>query len=101
MRLVLEFDLDADIIEVPQYVLENKEILQKKFLKWLYSKQTKHPYWIMGRDSNGKKFKGVKYRSDAFVEWLNKKVLTEGMGQSSVIEEHVLEYPADLPKLMF
>ena len=33
MKLILEFDCDADVIEVPQYVLENREALRIKFLK--------------------------------------------------------------------
>ena len=33
MKLILEFDFDADVIEVPQCVLENREILQKKILE--------------------------------------------------------------------
>lgn len=101
MKLILEFDFDADVIEVPQYVLENKEILRKRFLKWLYSKQTRHKYWVILRDSNGRKYRGVRYRSDAFVEWLNKKVLMDGMEKASILEEHVYEYADDIPKLFF
>lgn len=101
MKLVLEFDCDADIIEVPQNVIDNRDLLKKRFLKWLYSKQVKHKYWITMQDSNGKAFKGVKYRSDAFVEWLNKKVLAEESEKASIVEEYALEYDANLPKLQF
>lgn len=101
MKLILEFDFDADVIEVPQYVLENREVLRKRFLKWLYSGQTRHKYWVTVRDVDGKKFRGVKYRSDAFVEWLNKKVLMDGMEKASILEEHVHEYAEDIPKLVF
>ena len=101
MKLVLEFDCDADIIEVPQNVIDNRDLLKKRFLKWLYSKQVKHKYWITIKDSNGKTFKGVKYRSDAFVEWLNKKVLAEESVKASIVEEYALEYAANLPKLQF
>ncbi len=101
MKLVLEFDYDADVIEVPQYVLDNKDLLKKRFLKWIYCKHSKHKYGIILQDSNGKKFKGVKYRSDAFVEWLNEKVLMEDLEKAIVVEEHVMEYPNKLPKLQF
>lgn len=101
MELILEFDFDADVIEVPQYVLENREILQKRFLKWLYGKQTRHKYWVILRDSNGRKYRDVRYRSDAFVEWLNKKVLTDEIEKASILEEHVHEYAEDIPKLVF
>ena len=53
------------------------------------------------RDVDGKKYRGVKYRSDAFVEWLNKKVLMDGMEKASILEEHVYEYTDDIPKLVF
>lgn len=100
MKLVLEFDYDADIIEVPQYVLDNKDLLKKRFLNWMYCKHSRHKYWVTLQDSNGKKFRGVKYRSDAFVEWLNKKVLEEGQ-KAIIVENHVVEYPDRLPKLQF
>jgi len=41
MKLVLEFDCDADIIEVPQNVIDNKNLLKKRFLKWIFNKQVK------------------------------------------------------------
>ena len=101
MKLILEFDCDADVIEVPQYVLENREALRIKFLKWLYSEQTKHKYWVILQDSDGKKYRGVRYRSDAFVEWLNKKVLKEETEKASILEEHVFRYADNISKLVF
>lgn len=41
MRLVIEFDCDADIIDVPEFVIENKDILQRRFWKWLSNKSIK------------------------------------------------------------
>ena len=101
MKLVLVFDCDADLIDVPMFVIENKDLLQKKFTKWIYNKSIKHKYWVTVRDSKGKTFLGVKYRSDAFVEWLNKKVLPSDNSKASIIEEHISEYPENLPVLLF
>jgi len=41
------------------------------------------------------------YRSDAFVEWLNKKVLKEETEKTSILEEHICRYADDIPKLVF
>ena len=100
-KLVLELDLDADIIEVPQYVINNRELLQNRFYKWLYSSQSKHKYRIKMQDSSGKTFMGVRYRSDAFVEWLNKSVLADAPEKACIFKEHALDYSASLPKLQF
>ena len=101
MKLILQFDLDADIIEVPQSVVENRLLLQKRFTKWLYNKQTKHQYLTVYRDNRGNEIRGVKYRSNAFVEWLNKKVIHEECEKARIVAEHVSEYPAELPVLYF
>lgn len=101
MKLILEFDLDADIIDVPQFVVENRLLLQKRFTKWLYNRHVKHQYWVIYRDNYGKEIRGVKYRSNAFVEWLNKKVIHDECEKARIVAEHVSEYPADLPILYF
>ena len=71
MKMIVEFDIGADIIDVPQSVIDNRENLRTHFLKWLYDKNTKYKYWVEMKDSTGKKMRGVCYRSNAFVEWLN------------------------------
>ena len=77
MRLFVEFDVSADIIDVPRDVLDNREHLRQRFLKWLYDPNVKHKYWTT---FNG--HRGVCYRSDAFVEWLNKNCF-EGLRAES------------------
>lgn len=101
MKLVLEFDCDADIIEVPQSVIDNRDLLKKRFLKWIFNKRVKHKYWVTTQDHAGKTFKGVRYRGDAFVEWLNKKVLSEESEKASIVEAYALEYSDSLPKIQF
>ena len=53
------------------------------------------------KDSTGKKLRGVCFRSNAFVEWLNKKVLSKAEETAVVLAENVFEYPDDLPKIFF
>ena len=101
MKMVVEFDIGADIIDVPQPVIDNREHLRSRFLKWLFDKNTKHKYWVEMKDSTGTKLRGVCYRSNAFVEWLNKKVLPKTGEPAVVLAENVFEYPEDLPKIFF
>ena len=101
MRLVLAFDCDADIVDVPQFVIDNKEFYRKHFIKWLYNKNTKHRYWVKVQDNKGNSYYGLQYRGDAFVQWLNRKILAQEGGMASVLEEHICDYPNTLPTLFF
>lgn len=101
MKMIVEFDLDADIIDVPQCVIDSKDQLRSRFLKWLYDESIKHKYWVEIKDPSGKKLRGLRYRSDAFVEWLNKKILSKTEETAVVLTLHISEYPEDLPKIFF
>ena len=101
MKMVVEFDVGADIIDVPQSVIDAREHLRTKFLKWLFDEKTKHKYWKEMTDSRGRKFRGVCYRSDAFVEWLNKKILAETEETAVILSSCVSQWPDDLPKIFF
>ena len=98
MLLFVEFDVSADIIDVPQEVIDNREILRRRFLKWVYDMNVKHQYWHTFKDGS----KGVLYRSDAFVEWLNKKTLRDSEQKAIVIEQYVsVENEQNLPSIFF
>ena len=101
MQLVVQFDLDVDIIDVPVFVVENKEVLRRKFLNWIYNPQNKHGFWFSVVDKNGKRIVGLKYRSDAFVKWLNLRILKAENEKARVIAQNVVEYPTDLPVIYF
>ena len=47
---------------------------------------------------NGEKF-GCCYRSEAFVEWLNKFILFDSIDKVEVIETNVTEFDTSLPFL--
>lgn len=85
MQMMIEFDVNADIIDVPQFVIDDRELYQRRFLKWLYDESIRHKYWVTFSDGT----KGVCYRSDAFIEWLNKKVLKAGQQKALLITTEV------------
>ena len=89
MRLLLEFDISADIIDVPQNVIDNREYYQKKFFNWLYNPLVKHRFREKAYDADGHRFIAMHYRGDAFVEYLNLKVLKKEPYQASIVEEYV------------
>ena len=101
MKMAIQFDLDADIIEVPEFVVENRELMKRRFWKWLSNKSIRHKYWVTVTDRFGKELTGLRYRGDAFVEWLNKKVLDKTDQKAYIVEEHVWDYPDDLPAIFF
>lgn len=101
MKMAIQFDLDADIIEVPEFVVENRELMKRRFWKWLSNKSIKHKYWITVIDHSGKKVTGLRYRGDAFVEWLNKKVLDKTDQKAYIVEECAWDYPKDMPSIFF
>lgn len=41
MYLIVEFDLNADLVWVPERVLENIDAVRHRFLRWVYSPEGK------------------------------------------------------------
>lgn len=98
MQMMLEFDINADIIEVPQSVIDDREMYRRRFLKWLYDKNIHHKYWVSFSDET----KGVCFRANAFVEWLNKKILKDRRGRAVIVLEGVdIDAYRHLPSLFF
>ena len=98
MQMLVEFDVSADIIEVPSFVVEKRKHYRKKFLDWLYNPAVKHSYWV--KSSSG--WKGVCFGTDAFVEWLNKKVLKHSDEKAVVVQRDVShENSNNLPSIFF
>ena len=98
MLLFVEFDISADIIDVPQSVIDDRKNLSRQFLKWLYDKNTRHKYWYTFPGGE----KGVIYRSDAFVEFLNKKVLLDTEQKAFIVQQEIpLENKQNLPSVFF
>lgn len=91
MKMIVEFDISADLIEVPAHVVENRELLRRRFLKWL-----------TGWEGSRRWRKGgcYCYRSDAFVQWLNQKVLKDDE-QAKVLKTMLREWDETLPSIFF
>lgn len=103
MKLLVEFDVDADLIEVPEQIVAERELYRKRFWKWLSNRSIRHKYWVEGHDSDGNTFTRLQYRSDAFVEWLNNKVLKKCEEKASVVATNVdIEtFKVSLPYIYF
>jgi hypothetical protein len=97
MLLLVEFDINADIIDVPQTVIDSRELLRRQFIKWLYSPgvKKKHTKTINGNS-------GLCFRSEAFVEFLNKKVLQNSVQKAVIIQQEVpVNNEQNLPSVFF
>ena len=98
MKMMIEFDVNADIIEVPAFIIDDRELYRSRFLKWLYDKSVHHKYWVTF--SNGTK--GVCFRSNALIEWLNKKVLKDHVEKAVLVAEEVdIDLYRNLPSIFF
>lgn len=103
MKIFCTFDCYADILEVPEEVGCRIKKYRNKFLDWLYDRKNHHGYWVKLDNGNGKAVYGVQYGSDAFVDWLNKKVL-KGKEPRAVVIERDLDrdtYTGDIPYIWF
>ena len=89
MQMIVEFDISADLIEVPEWVVRDRELLRRRFLKWL-----------TGFEGSRRWRKGgcYCYRSDAFVQWLNQKVLKAGE-QARTVQAYLGQWDKTLPSI--
>lgn len=101
MKMKVAFDVDADIIDVPEEVIEKRFSYATKFRNWLYDPHSKHNYRVTEKDGNGEKFTYLCYRSDAFVEWLNRRILKKSVQKAVIVEQHVDRDGGDLPTVYF
>ena len=100
MLLVLTFEFDADIIDVPPGIIENKDELKDKFYDWLFDKNNHHKYWANEKGIHDGSQYGVVYRSDAFLEWLNTRVLLD-CDRASLVKQKIDDWDRTLPFLWF
>ena len=97
MLLLVRFDCGADIIDVPQFIIDNVEDYQREFTAWLSDKNIDHAYWHY---ENGVKY-GVSFRSDALVEWLNKFPLADNSDKAKSVVVGIGKYDKALPSIFF
>lgn len=91
MKMIVEFDIGGDLIEVPEGVVRDRENLRRRFFKWLYGFEGSRRY---------RKGGVYCYRADAFVYWLNQKILKDGE-EARVLEVGVRDWDDSLPSIFF
>jgi len=101
MHMLIIFDCDADIIDVPEEIVMKRLSIRKEFLKWIYNKKSKHKYWEKYVRSSGEEVLCLNYRSDALVEWLNRYKLKSHQEQASIIKQYVSAETDALPRIEF
>lgn len=97
IKVLVEFCIDADIIECPDWIVKDLGLYQTRFREWLSDENNDHSYWCY---KNGKKV-GSSFRSDAFVEWLNKFVLYNQSEKSKVLEECVSSETGNVCRVVY
>ena len=97
MLLFVEFDVSADIIDVPQAVIDDRKNLSRRFIDWILSPDIKKKYTVT---FNG--HRGLCYRSESFVDFLNSSVLLDSKQKAKIVQQKVsLENKQKLPSVFF
>ncbi len=89
MELIVEFDLNADLVSVPESVVENIDVIRQRFLRWVYSPEGQKKLTKRMVGSDGQSFVCVCYNSEEFIDWLNKKVLQAGEDRATLVEKNI------------
>lgn len=97
MKVVLDFDDSADIIDCPSFIVDDIINYQINFIDWLNDESNNHCYWNY---TNGRK-NGVSFRCEAFVEYLNRYILNRSNDKASIIDLNTNTYDKSLPKIKF
>jgi hypothetical protein len=88
---------DYDIADLPEEAVTNFADFSSDFFDWLYDKNNEHDYWWL--DSKGRK-DAVCYRSEAFIEWLNKVHYKKEVAKK-IDENNFTEDISKLPVIWF
>ena len=86
----------ADIVYIPDVEID-VEILQEKFLKWMFDKKSEHKYWII---VNSQKI-CCQYDTQAFIDWLNEYVMRDIIENAYMIKANALEWNKDNKSIVF
>lgn len=89
MYLIVEFDLNSDLVSVPERVVENIDVVRHSFLRWVYSPQNKKKFVKKVESSDGQSFECICYNSEEFIDWLNKKALQAGENKATLVEKNI------------
>lgn len=83
MYLIVAFDLNSDIVDVPEWVIKNRDSVRNKFLNWIYYSQNKKN----NKKRDGSQVNYVCYNSEEFINWLNTKLRPNE--EAFVVEKNV------------
>ena len=97
MKVVLKFEYDADVIDVPDFIGNDINDYQEKFDEWLYDESNDHPFWLY---SKGKK-DCVSFRADAFIYWLNGCILVDSREKARIYDSFAKKYDKKHPTIYF
>ena len=96
MIIIFRFhEFDADVIDVPEFVIPDIKKIQKQFDKWLYDKDNPKTW---------DKKRGVfSFRGDMFVYWLNEYLLKDCKVKAKLVESQVFDanYDSELLRLNY
>lgn len=103
MKVFIKFDCYADIVEVPEAITQSLSKYKRKFLNWMYDRKNDHGYWVKVSDGKGSWYYGVEYGSDAFVKWLNKRVIKDKYEKAVIVERDldIDDYDGIMPSIFF
>ena len=96
-KMVLKFTFDADVIEVPDFIVKKRKFYQSKFDEWLFDENNDHTFWLYKK---GKKV-CVSYRAEAFVMWLNTYILADSEEKADIYDSNTKIYLKSWPVLNF
>ncbi len=88
---------ELDVIDIPQFVLQDINNIQQMFFDWLFNKNNNHDYWV--RIGDVKKY--CSYRSEAFIEWLNSYYLVESKEKALCVSQYEKNIELSRPHISF
>ena len=80
-KLLVNWTFSSDLIECPNFVVENIKKYQTEFDKWLYNTK-EHDYWVNIDDEQI-----IQFDIDAFVNWIN-EYLINNLDDKAFILKH-------------
>lgn len=70
IKAIFDHENDFDYIYCPENISISKSEINQKFYNWIDNTDDDHPFWVY---EDG--IKGLCYRGDAIVYWLNKYII--------------------------
>lgn len=92
IKAIFGYENDCDYIYCPENISISKSEIKQAFYNWIDNTEDEHPFWVY---EDG--FKGLNYRGDAIVYWLNKYIINdkESIDKAKLLDSFsskILEY---------